>query len=87
MDDDPIVTLIVAPRERFSYAQSSLESIYEHMELVSPLLCQSRPVHAFVHSAGGECRIIESREGPEIKRHIQDAMQSQGRPLAGGKRL
>lgn len=48
--------------------------------LVTPLLCQGRPVHEFVHSAGGQCRIVERREGLEIKRYIQDAMQSQGQP-------
>ena len=29
----PIVTLIVAPRERFSYARTSLESLYEHTQI------------------------------------------------------
>jgi GT2 family glycosyltransferase len=164
VDNDSIVTLIVVPRERFSSARESLESIYEHTDipfkliyvdgasprplrsylenkarekdlelirtdhylppnrarnlglrrvqtkyvvfidndviaapgwlgplvecaeetgawLVSPLLCQGRPAHEFVHSAGGQCRIVESREGSQIKRHIQDAMQSQGRPI------
>ncbi len=33
MADDPIVTLIVTPRERFSYAKRSLESIYEHFDI------------------------------------------------------
>lgn len=30
---EPIVTLIVVPRERFSYAQTSLDSIYEHTQM------------------------------------------------------
>ena len=48
--------------------------------LVSPLFCQGRPFHEFVHSAGGQCQIVDRREGPRIERHIQDAMQRQGRP-------
>lgn len=30
---EPIVTLVVVPRERFSYAQTSLESLYEHTQM------------------------------------------------------
>jgi len=30
---EPIVTIVVVPRERFSYAQTSLESIYEHTQI------------------------------------------------------
>ncbi len=30
---DPIVTIIVVPRERFSHAQTSLESLYEHTQI------------------------------------------------------
>ncbi|MFG6093654.1 glycosyltransferase [Leptothoe sp. ISB3NOV94-8A] len=31
--NQPNVTIVVSPRERFSYAQTSLESIYEHTQL------------------------------------------------------
>ncbi|NJO48491.1 MAG: glycosyltransferase [Leptolyngbyaceae cyanobacterium RM2_2_4] len=31
--DEPLVTIVVVPRERFSYTQESLESIYEHTQL------------------------------------------------------
>ncbi|MGF1514134.1 MAG: glycosyltransferase family 2 protein [Elainellaceae cyanobacterium] len=30
---EPIITIVVVPRERFSYAQRSLESIYEHTKI------------------------------------------------------
>lgn len=30
---EPIVTIVVVPRERFSHAQTSLESIYEHTQI------------------------------------------------------
>lgn len=30
---EPIVTIVVVPRERFSYTQTSLESIYEHTQI------------------------------------------------------
>lgn len=30
---EPIVTLVVVPRERFSYARTSLESLYEHTQI------------------------------------------------------
>ena len=30
---EPLVTLVVVPRERFSYAPASLESLYEHTQL------------------------------------------------------
>ena len=29
----PIITLIVVPRERFSYAQKSLDSLYDHTQI------------------------------------------------------
>jgi GT2 family glycosyltransferase len=35
---EPIVTLVVVPRERFSYTQESLESIYEHTEFPFKLI-------------------------------------------------
>lgn len=34
----PNVTLVVSPRERFSYAQTSLESIYEHTQMPFKLI-------------------------------------------------
>ncbi|MEW4570300.1 glycosyltransferase [Tautonia sp. JC769] len=33
MQEEPLVTIVVAPRERFSYARNSLESVLEHTDL------------------------------------------------------
>ncbi|MGB3754791.1 MAG: glycosyltransferase, partial [Rivularia sp. (in: cyanobacteria)] len=38
MNSKPEVTIIVAPRERFSYTRESLESIYEHTQLPFKLI-------------------------------------------------
>ena len=38
MSSKPEVTIIVAPRERFSYTRESLESIYEHTQVPFKLI-------------------------------------------------
>lgn len=162
---DPQVTIVVAPRERFSFTRESLESIYEHTEVpfklvyvdggsppqiqryleaqareqnfqlirtdyylspnqarnigllqvsskyvvfidndvvvtqgwlkqlvecaeetkatvVSPLVCQDKPVHEIVHCAGGESGVLlETKDGQERRRMIEK-IYKQGRRVA-----
>ncbi|MBW4606428.1 MAG: glycosyltransferase [Hassallia sp. WJT32-NPBG1] len=159
---DPQVTIIVAPRERFSYTRESLESIYQHTEypfkliyvdgnspshvrryleeqsrekgfqlirtdyylspnharnlglrqvdtkyvvfmdndvavtpgwlkalvncaeetkatVVSPLICQSLPLHSEVHCAGGESGVKVETKGDTTRRRIIEKIYKQGR--------
>ncbi|NET32949.1 MAG: glycosyltransferase family 2 protein [Cyanothece sp. SIO1E1] len=54
----PPITILVAPRERFSYARPSLESIYEHtptpFELVYVDGGSPRPVNTYLQAAAAE---------------------------------
>lgn len=162
---DPLVTIVVAPRERFSFTRESLESIYEHTEppfnlvyvdggspsqvqhylegqaqekefqlirtdyylspnqarnlglaqvstryvvfidndvvvtpgwlmsivqcaettgatVVSPLICQGKPVHEEVHCAGGEAQILVDTEAGKVRRRIREKIFKQGRQVA-----
>lgn len=159
------VTIIVSPRERFSYTRQSLESIYEHTKfpfkliyvdggspenvksyleqaakekgfelircdyylspnqarniglarvdskyvvfidndvevtpgwlsklvecaevtgatVISPLICQDKPVHEIVHCAGGESGVLLEQKGDKVRRRIIEKIYKQGRKVA-----
>lgn len=159
------VTIIVSPRERFSYTRQSLESIYEHTKfpfkliyvdggspenvksyleqaakekgfelircdyylspnqarniglarvdskyvvfidndvevtpgwlsklvecaevtgatVISPLICQDKPVHEIVHCAGGESGVLLEQKGDKVRRRIVEKIYKQGRKVA-----
>lgn len=162
---EPQVTIVVAPRERFSYTRESLESIYSHTQIpfklvyvdggspdhirryleaqarkqefqlirtdyylspnqarnmglshvnskyvvfidndvvvtpgwlqplincaeetgttvVSPLICQGKPVHEIVHCAGGESGVLLETEGERTRRRMIEKIYKQGKLVA-----
>ena len=160
----PDVTIVVVPRERFSYARESLESVYAHTampfrlvyvdggsprpvrawleasarergfeiirtdryltpnrarnlgldragtytvfidndvqvtpgwlttmvsaaessgaDVVTPLICQGRPVGRTVHAAGGRTGIREEERGGKVERHVFERMDFHAMPVA-----
>lgn len=161
----PQVTIVVSPRERFSFTRESLESIYEHTKtgfklvyvdgnspakvrryleeqaqarnfqlirtdyylypnqarniglrqvetqyvvfidndvvvspgwldrliqcaeetqaaIVTPLVCQDRPIHEIVHCAGGETHIWIDSTGETPRRRLREKMYKQGKQVA-----
>ncbi len=52
-------------------------------DVVTPVVCQYRPVHTEIHFAGGEAGIcVEERDGRR-ERKIYDRIHHQGKPLEG----
>jgi GT2 family glycosyltransferase len=52
---DPVVTIVVSPRERFSFAERSLESVYDHTRELFEL------IYVDVNSPGRVRRYLEKR--------------------------
>lgn len=49
--------------------------------LVSPLICEGRPLHQTVHCAGGECDFRPARRRNETGLHVRDHIHGQGLPV------
>jgi GT2 family glycosyltransferase len=49
--------------------------------IVSPLICQGRPVHETIHCAGGESGVRQDTVGNTVQRHLIEKIYRQGQKL------
>lgn len=50
--------------------------------IVTPLVCQHRPVHEIVHCAGGQAGVDVRTEGDRVGRHLIERIHHQGKRVA-----
>lgn len=50
-------------------------------DVVTPLVCQYRPVHSEIHYAGGETGIAVQARGEQTARRLVDRMRYEGQPI------